>query len=349
MSDMSNPNEWFEKYRKTLLEQNQRKLEEKRQTIEEFKSHCSGIDLSLEDDNFEFIPPIGVVATHPDILCALDPNLHRDKEGLVACENLFARYTKSNVNPGYLYSKNYMVMLSQVFRRGMSSHANWAPRFVDEFWDLDEPEIESYISLDFDRVRVNVDNSCYFERDTWYGAPFSESIQTIPDGSVWLRPPQDLKQEFVAFFFASTYSLEVHWNTKGRFRTFQALEFKNEDVTLEHKGQEVHPARYLHAEYDLDIEAFVHFDGAVQYYQESEYLLRRGTNFHQNVNQGYFVKAESHKAFKLNGVVPIETWVKFCSHFLTGDPLVIEYFSGVYPPHISEALERMRQQGDVVT
>lgn len=166
---------------------------------------------------------------------------------------------------------------------------------------------------------------------------------------MYLRPPQDLKQELVALFFASTYSLEVHWNTKGRLRTFQALEFKNEDVRLEHNGQEVHPARYLHAEYDLDTGTFVHFDGAVQYYQASEYLRRRGTNFQQNVSQGHFVKAESNKVFKLNGVVPIETWVKFCSQFLTGDPLVVEYFSGAYPPHVSEALERMRQHRDGVT
>jgi hypothetical protein len=338
---MSDQKEWLKKYRKSLLEQNERELKAKRQTIEEFKAHCRAIGLALDDGDFEFVPPIGVVATHPGILCVLDPNFHRDKEGLVACEELFARYTKSDVNPGYLNSKNYMVMLSQVFRRGMSSHCNWAPRFVDEFWDLEDPRIESYVSLDFDRVRVNVDNTCYFERDTWHGALFREDIRSIPDGSVYLRPPLGLKPEHVAFLFKSTYSLEVSWSTKGKFRTFQALEFKTDDMTIERNGQHVHPTRYLHAQYDVEAGAFVHCDGAVQYYTNADYLRRRDTTFQQNVSRGHMIKAASEKAFKLNGQIAVELWVSLCSHYCTGNPLIIEYFSGTYPQYIVDVLARL--------
>lgn len=338
--------EWLENYRRSLLERNQTELEAKRQTIEKFKSHCKELGLKLDDGDFEFIPTIGVVAKHPNILSLLDPEIRRDKEGLVSCEELFSRYEKSVTNPGYLCGEENMVMLNQVFRRGLSSHGNWAPRFVDELWRLDEPEIDAYISLDFDRVRVNVDNSCYFEEDTWYGAPFRKVIRSIPDGSTYLRPPQDLKQEHVAIFFASTYSLEMHWNTKGKLRTFQALEFRNDDIRLERNGAHVHPAKYLHAEYDLEAERFVHFDGAVQYYSETDYLLRRDSDFQKNVSRGDLIKADSEKAFRFNGDVSHEIWTKFTSHFLTGDPLVIEYFSGAYPPNVEEALARMRQHRD---
>jgi len=301
------------------------------------------------EEQFEFIPTIGVVATQPNLLEKLDPELHRGKEGLVDCVQLFGHYTKSNVNPGYLYAENYMVMLSSVFRRGMNGGANWAPRFVDEFWRLDDPGIESYISLDFNRVRINVDDICYFEEDTWYGAPFREDIRSIPDRSTYLRPPQDLKPELVASVFNSIYSLEVFWRTKGKFRTFQALEFKNDDITIDHNGQQVHPARYLHAEYDVEAGSFVHFDGAVQYYANVDYLIRRDTNFQQNMRHGHMIKAASEKAFKLNGRISVELWVKLCSHYCTGNPLVIEYFSGAYPQHIVDALDLMRRHRDGVT
>lgn len=331
MTDTQTESEWLESYRRSLLEQNKRELDAKRQTIEDFRHYCQGLGIVLAEEQFKFIPPIGVVATHPNLLEKLDPWLHRDKEGLVDCAQLFGRYAKSKVSPGYLYGEKYMVMLSPVFRRGMNGGANWAPRFVDEFWRLDDPGVESYISLDFDRVRVNVDDTYYIEADTWYGAPFREAIESIPDGSTYLRPPQDRKPELTAFFFDSTYSLEVFWSTKGNFRTFQAIEFKNEDVTIERNGQQFHPARYLHAEYNVEAGSFVHFDGAVQYYANADYLIRRDTNFQQNVSHGHISKAASEKSFKLNGLVSVELWVKLCSHYCTGNPLVMEYFSGAYP------------------
>mgnify|MGYP003809283513 CR=1 FL=1 len=42
------------------------------------------------------------------------------------------------------------------------------------------------------------------------------------------------------------------------------LEIKNSDVVLTMEGQDLFPARYLHAEFDLLTGTFRHFDGAVQ-------------------------------------------------------------------------------------
>ena len=341
--------EWFKRYRESVQEKGRMEIEAHRDTIERFQAHCHGLGLDLTDNDFEFIATIGVVANSPNIVQVLDAHAVADKDGLLRCTELFSRYRKSAMNAGYLYGENYILMLSPIFRRGMNPSGNWAPRFGDEFWGLDDPNVDSYIALDQNRVRINVDNRCYMEADTWFGAPFRESIRSIPDGSTYLRPPQYLKRELVAFFFASTYSFEVFWSTKGNFRTFQALEFKNEDVTIKLEGEALRPARYLHAEYDLAAEKFVHFDGAVQYFDPNEYFVRRDITFEKNVSQGYLMKARSHKVFKLNGIVQQEDWVNLCSHFCSGDPLVIEYFSGAYPAHITEAVERLRSNLDDVT
>ncbi|MHA1615678.1 MAG: hypothetical protein ACTSYJ_12600 [Candidatus Thorarchaeota archaeon] len=341
--------DWLKRYRNTFILSSQEELNSVHKMVEEFKSYAKGFGLELDTSNIEFVSTIGVVAKHPNILGILDPQIHRDKEGLVACSDLYNRYRKISVNPGYLAGDNYMVMLNKVFRRGMRSYNNWAPRFVDEFWKIDEPETDAYISLDFNRVRVNVDNRRYIEMDTWYGAPFQEKIRSIPDGSVYLRPPQDLRHTDIMFMFAATYSLEVFWSTKEQLRTFQALEFKTDDVSREKNGKDMHPAKYLHAVYNINSEQFEHFDAAVQYYSDEEYFLRRDRNFRQNVGQGNRVKAISEKAFKLNGHVATDLWVKLTSHYLSGDPLVLEYFTGTLPAHVIKALNRMRQQRDILT
>lgn len=41
-------------------------------------------------------------------------------------------------------------------------------------------------------------------------------------------------------------------------------------------------------------------------------------------------------------VLLVETWIEFSSHFLTGNPLVFEYFEGKYPDYINEMLEKVR-------
>jgi len=80
-----------------------------------------------------------------------------------------------------------------------------------------------------------------------------------------------------------------------------AIEFKNDEIQVNRYGTTVHPVKYLHAEYDLNAERMVHFDGAIQYYPTDEYLIRRDSSFQQNVSHGDLIKANSEKAFKLNG------------------------------------------------
>lgn len=223
---------------------------------------------------------------------------------------------------------------------------NWAPRFVERFWGLELPGVKKYIALDEDRVRVNVDDSAWFEADTWFGAPFNEDVRQVKTGTVKLRPPMDIEPHHVHFFFADAHCVDIKWTDGDGIKTFQALELKVENVQMEVEGKRYHPARYLHAEFDLGRNCFRHFDGAVQLFSPDEYLQRRNSDFNMTMKSVEHVKARSKKLFKLNGPVDTATWVDLCCHFYSGNPLAFEYFAGTYPQHVIDALQRIRAVGE---
>jgi hypothetical protein len=233
-------------------------------------------------------------------------------------------------------------MAHPYYRRGMHPVNNWAPRFIDLFWRFNGPGIERFIALDEDRVRIDVDGLGYFEADTWYGAPFEEDIRRIKPGVAKLRPPLDIEPRLVSFFFANAYCLDIKWSESDGIKSFQALEMKTEDIRIEFGGLHYLPARYLHAEFDLAANCFRHFDGAIQLFTEEEYFQRRESDFNMTMKNPAHVKARSRKVFKINGSLRTEDWVEFCCHFFSANPLTFEYFSGEYPKHVTEALERIR-------
>lgn len=100
--------------------------------------------------------------------------------------------------------------------------------------------------------------------------------------------------------------------------------------------------RYIHAEYDLLKCGFRHFDGAIQYNTTEEYFTRRDSNFRHNVKEDIKIKPMSVKLFKLNGSIPVEMWTELSSHFFASNPLLHEYFSGEYPPHLVDTLNKIR-------
>ena len=78
-------------------------------------------------------------------------------------------------------------------------------------------------------------------------------------------------------------------------------------------------------------------------YTEDEYFARRDSDFNYNSKNNTQIKTDSEKLFKMNGEILVDTWVEFTSQFLTGNPLVFEYFEGYYPENISEMLEAVRK------
>lgn len=333
----------LERYRDYLKEQTDSMLRDNKDLIEQFKEHASSKGVPLSDSDFDYVQSIGIVASKPSLLLSLSSKIQPDKEGLIKFSTLASQFEVKKFISGYFYDTNFMIMPHHFFRRGFAKRNNFAPLLVDRLWSLSDPNIETSIAVDLDRVRINVDETVYMEMDTWYGAPFSKDIGTISDGLVKLHPPLDLESSHISFLFNDAHSLNAVWNTKEGVKSFQAEEFKSEDVKIQIDGQYFYPARYIHAEYVLDKKQFRHFDGAVHLYTEDEYYRRRDYDFNYNSKGNGHIKAKSVKIFKMNGTINVDTWVDDCCHFCSGNPLILEYFDGKYPDNISDMVNKLRK------
>lgn len=325
-----------------MRDEEKKKLSDNAKLINYFKLFCAKNGVVMTDDNFKYIQTIGIVASHPNLVGQLCNDFSRDKEGLVDFNFLTKRFGRRPFAKGFLYSDNFMLMAHPYFRRGFYPNNNFAPRFIELFWSFKQDDIDTYISLDYDRVRINVDNSANIELDTWYGAQFNNEINSINDGVTKLRPPLDVDSFTNSFLFSDVYSLDIKWETKDGIKSFQAEEFKTDKTKICKDGNEFFPVRYIHAEFDLEKNTFRHFDGAVHFYSSHEYYIRRESDFNYNSKNNFKIKTISVKLFKMNGNISVDTWIEFTSHFLTGNPLVFEYFEGKYPAHVSEILEAMQ-------
>lgn len=341
---MESMEELRKRYIQGIREEEEKQLSQNAELIEDFKKKCKKKGIELKDENFRYIQTIGIVASSPNLLTYLNQEVKKDKEELVSCQLLDKYYKKNKFASGFLYSDDYMVMAHPYFRRGFHEEANFSPRFIELFWYFNDPQVIPYISIDFNRVRINVDNSICLEEDTWYGAAFKKKIKEIPDGILKLRPPLDIDDIIISYFFSYAYSLDIKWYTKNKIKTFQAEEFKTESVKIRIGDSDFYPVRYIHAEYDLDSSNFRHFDGAVHLYSEHEYNQRKRSDFNYNQKNVSHIKTRSLKLFKMNGKIGVDTWIGFISHFFSGNPLVMEYFEGKYPEYIIEILEKLRKR-----
>jgi hypothetical protein len=321
-----------------------KQLVEHKTLIIAFKEFSAKKGVNLSDENFTWVPTIGIVATASGLLERLIGEIPRQRDRLASLDTLTQTYPYSSYHAGYMRTEHFMIMAHPHFRRGLHGNNNFAPHFIDLFWELDVKGISKFIALDEDRVRVNVDHSRYVEADTWYGAPFDNDISKIQSGLSKLRPPVDIKSHHISFFFADAHSLDVKWSQEKNIKMFQALELKSDDFHRILDGEKIFPARYIHAEFDTNNGVFRHFDGAMQYYTESEYFQRRDSDFNYNLKNHEQIKSRSKKLFKLNGCVETRTWVELCCHFFAGNPLIFEYFAGKYPTHVEQAISRIRER-----
>jgi hypothetical protein len=335
-----------EKYLRIRQEEEEQTLLDNSDLIDSFKS--LKVMKKVKNIQFKFIQPIGIVAIYPKIVKFLNLNIEQDKEGLVSCDLLNKYFSKDKFASGIMKSENYMIMAHPYFRRSYSEFSNFSPHFIALFWGLNCYKIDAYIAIDFNRVRIDMDGGYYMECDTWFGSPFNKKIENISDGVAKLKPPIVDKEDGLLFsiiddLFSNVYSLDIMWyTTKDNIKVFQAEEFKNSSIIIEVNGINYYPVRYIHAEFDIRNGYFRHFDGAVQLYTKEEYELRKDKNFNYKVKGKEQIKPNSIKLFKMNGEVSIEIWIEFISHFFSGNPLVMEYFLGEYPEHVSDALVKLK-------
>lgn len=317
-------------------------LEKHAQQIAHFLALARAKGLSIGPSHLEFSHAAGVVATYPGLLnLFLGDQLKPDKEGLFSLGDLSAHFSLG-IREGHLYGQQLVAVAHPHFRRAYSGLNNFCPRFIELFFLHAWPKDSCYIALDPNRLRVDVDHCGYGESDTWFGPDFSEAIEDIPCGIGKLRPAEDLDERFLHAFFADSYALDYRWSEKNQIKSFQALELKNNRVQVKIGNEWLHPAKYVHAEYDLITKTFRHFDGAVQYFDEASYLARRDSDFNYNLKNPLQIKAPSTKLFKINCPTSVATWVELTSHFFSANPLITEYFTGTYPDYVIEGIERFR-------
>lgn len=333
--------EMMSSYISDLGHQSRKRLAEAADLIAKFMAIAASKGIILESDSFEYIQTTGIVAKAKGIANVLLGPIRVERDGLLSFDEIANRFP---IGPyeGCFTGPDFILMAHPCYRRQMHPVNNWAPRFIDLFWRLREPGIEKYIALDEDRVRIDVDGPGYFEADTWYGAPFDKDIRNIRTGIAKLRPPLDLEPRHLSFFFADAYCLDIKWSELDGIKSFQALEIKTENIKIEIGREQYFPARYLHAEFDTVSNCFRHFDGAIQLFTEEEYFQRRDVDFNMPMKNHAHIKARSSKVFKINGPLKTENWVELCCHFYTTNPLIFEYFSGKYPKHVTDILERIR-------
>lgn len=312
-------------------------------SITSFKNLFEKTLPNSEKIQYEYHDATGVIASYPNILFYLNPNLNLDKEGLFSWRTLNQQYIKKHYIPGFLYHESYMVMPSRYFRRGYNQYANYSPSLTRLLWQNDFDQIDFSIALDPNMVRVNVDDTILMELDTWYGPKFQKDISSMKNGLSKLKPPSNLNEFALGFFFANNYSLDVKCSSYSSIIEFEIEEVKIEKVRIEIKGKSYYPARYVHAEYDITAESFRHFDGAIHLYSEEEYLLRKDSDMNFNNKIGKHIKANSNKIFKLNGLISKETFIDYTGNFMTGNPLIHEYFEGKLPEGLTEKLRIIRK------
>ncbi|MEW7859039.1 hypothetical protein AB2M95_24265 [Pseudomonas chlororaphis] len=336
--------EMMARYIAEMEKESRERLAEASDMITKFTALAASKGVVLGAESFEYIQTIGIVAKAQGIARTLLGPISVERDGLLPFNEIAKRFPPSRHYEGYFACPDFILMAHRCYRRRMHPVNNWAPRFIGLFWQFDSPGIEKYIALDEDRVRIDVGGQGYFEADTWYGAPFDEDIRNIKNGIAKLRPPLDLESRHISSFFADAYCLDIKWSELNGIKSFQALEMKTEDIRVEVGGHHYFPARYLHAEFDLAANCFRHFDGAIQLFTEEEYFQRRDSDFNMTMKNPAHIKARSSKLFKINGPLKAKDWVNFCCHFYTANPLTFEYFSGEYPKHTIEILERIRGQ-----
>ncbi|MDD3803178.1 MAG: hypothetical protein PHW02_02175 [bacterium] len=315
-------------------------IEKNEDLIESFINFAKKKNIILNKTNFSYLHTIGIFAKYENLVELLDPTLARDKEGLVNFKDLYQKNMYSKKLPGFMGNEKFIIMANSNFRRNYYENNNFAPKFIEQFWRDGHKGYDAFISLDYNRVRINVDLYPYIEKDTWFGPKFKKDISEITDGPVKIRPTMKYDKKIVNYAYNNSYGLNVYWKTREGIKIFEAEDFKNETEYINRNGIELYPSRYVHAEYDLASKEFRHLDGAYHFYTKEEYMIRRDSTIDHNKKSEIKIKGLSEKMFKFNGKISVETFLEFTGQFYVNNPLILEYFEGDIPEFVKKKFDR---------
>ncbi|AYO57942.1 hypothetical protein CO230_07290 [Chryseobacterium sp. 6424] len=330
-------------YFKHLEEEATAILKENQNIISAFINFAQSKNIDLTEHEFKYSQVSGITVNSKNLFLKFNEDIIPDKDGLLDYKYLNSKFKKHVFSDGYFFADNYIIMADYLFRRAYSPHNGFQPRFIEKFWRMDPADYDEIkIRLDVDNLKIDIQDSSLLELDTWYGATFNQDVGKISDQVVKLRPSYDFDDFDISSLFGGTYSVDVKWSSSQNIKTFQAEEFKTESINLTIAEELYFPVRYVHAEFDMNTNTFRHFDGAFHFYTEQEYYQRRDSDLNYNKKEYSQIKSRSKKLFKINGQISTETFVDLTSHFFSKNPLIYEYFTGQYPQHIKDVLEKIR-------
>lgn len=321
----------------------EQKLNANEGLIAGFIAFCAKKGVDLKQSDFQYSPNLGITANLPNILTRLNSELTIDKEGLFLQKDIHKSF-KPWPDMGVFWGEQYRILVHPYFRRGHNIINNFPSSLVQKLLSISDDKIEMSLALDVNRVRIDEETSIHLECDYWFGPKFSGEIEKQRTGPTRHGLPSGIPKTSLSWLFDNNYALMAQWSDKSDAKSFQAKAFKDETIFMIKDELMVYPTYYVHAEYDLDLRQFRHFDGAMHFYTEEEYFAARDLEFKQRNKVETQFKAGSKKLFKLNGIVSIEKWVELMGEFMSGNPLIHEYFTGKYSPQIEEQLENVRQK-----
>lgn len=119
---------------------------------------------------------------------------------------------------------------------------------------------------------------------------------------------------------------EFMWSRRGSIKSVQIEELRDPSA-INCSRTEAIQNRYVHARWDCERRAFIHFDGAVRGYNRDVYEERLVSDIKK-----FDKKASSYKKlFRIDTEIDLHIWCKLVAKFYQDNELVLEYLGNAEP------------------
>lgn len=270
----------------------------------------------------------GIIGYANGLLYKLYPYLRelRDKDGLINLEELLKNF--NYIGNGALKNQKdgFIIFCHSFFRRNLSRENYFHTPFLNSFFSLkNQDNITLKIALDEDCVTSYDLYDEYLELDYWFGPVYNDNIAQLPYQVTRYESNDNQK------FFSQVSGMDFWWKAEKdpNLKTLEAEEIR-EKPTLG-VGETSYGCRYVHSIYDISLDKFEHFDGAIRMYDEEKIMNRWENNINKSGKD-----TEYTKLFRIDGKLSLEDWKLLTTLYYHGNPLVYEYFEAS-PPQTSAA------------
>ena len=226
--------------------------------------------------------------------------------------------------PDALLYKPHVLSYHQLLRRDFSFHVNDA--LTTELVTVAGAGARVSVAFDERRIRPRSSYQMSIEKDYWFGPPLDEA--RLDDRR--RRDPETLVHRWPADkewgpLDGPYEQATIYTKLDGSVRTIEIEELF--DPRLAAQPCDLRLVRYLHAERDIEAQAFRHMDGAVRYYRPEAYEARRTMEWPRGDGQ----PDGRRKVFRINGSIDTDTWSNIAALWFRGNELVCEALAALAP------------------